>query len=297
MKQRPVIFGVFLVVCGAASYGLLATIVQVAYNENYTTGEVVFSQYLIGLLVLGLIYGVQQKKAEQKKTPAPKQLMGLVFSGTSMGFTGIFYYQAIHYLPVSICIILLMQSIWIGVVTESFLQKKLPNTTTFIGVLIVLVGTVFATRAWADWQNFDAMGLMWGLLAAVSYATTIYAGNKVGLGLSASTRSFWMMLGGFVVVLCYVFPELFDNFKWLVFWRWGVFLAIFGTIAPPILFNKGLPITGLGLGSILASFEIPVSIFSAFWVLNEQVGLIQWIGVAMIVLAVVFINLKRFKKN
>ncbi|MEO9257520.1 MAG: DMT family transporter [Crocinitomicaceae bacterium] len=294
-KSSELLKGVIWVALGAASYGVLATMVRLAYDKNYTTGEVVFSQYLIGLVVLGLIFLIQKNSRSEVSLPkaSSKQLFNLILAGTSMGFTGIFYYQAIHYLPVSICIILLMQSVWLGVVFEMLLTKKNPGVLALVTIITVLVGTAFATNVWKDWSGLHPKGVIWGFLAAISYTTTIFAGNRVGLGLAASQRSFWMMVGGFFVVLCYVFPEFFGVFKWDIFLKWGILLAIFGTIIPPLFMNHGLPITGLGLGSIVASIEIPVSVFSAFLILHEEVLLAQWFGVALIILAVVFMNFPR----
>ncbi|MEZ2337249.1 EamA family transporter [Mucilaginibacter sp. RCC_168] len=62
-------------------------------------------------------------------------------------------------------------------------------------------------------------------------------------------------------------------------------MALFGTILPPLLFTKGLPKTGIGLGSIVSSVEIPESILFAHFILNESVTPIQWVGVALIIMA------------
>ena len=69
-------------------------------------------------------------------------------------------------------------------------------------------------------------------------------------------------------------------------------LALFGTIIPPMLLNAGFPHTGIGLGSIVASIELPVSVLMAFVLLNESVVLWQWMGIALILFAIVLMNLK-----
>ncbi|MNH30663.1 EamA-like transporter family protein [compost metagenome] len=71
---------------------------------------------------------------------------------------------------------------------------------------------------------------------------------------------------------------------------WGIAIAIFGTILPPLLFTKGIPAVGISLGNILASLEIPVSILSAVIILNESVEMIQWGGILLILFAIVLIN-------
>ena len=66
-----------------------------------------------------------------------------------------------------------------------------------------------------------------------------------------------------------------------------------------VLLNLGFPKTGLGLGSIVASVELPVSVTMAFVLLGEQVLFLQWLGIAIILLAIVYMNLDQVlpKKN
>lgn len=74
-------------------------------------------------------------------------------------------------------------------------------------------------------------------------------------------------------------------------------LALFGTILPPILLNKGFPLTGVGLGSIVSALELPVSVTFAFFLLNEKVLFLQWIGILIILFAVLLINLNFIQKK
>ena len=66
----------------------------------------------------------------------------------------------------------------------------------------------------------------------------------------------------------------------------------FGTIIPPLLMNAGFPHTGLGLGSIVSSLELPVSVLMAFIILHEKVVLLQWTGILLIILAIVIMNIQ-----
>ena len=63
-----------------------------------------------------------------------------------------------------------------------------------------------------------------------------------------------------------------------------------------MLLNAGFPHTGIGLGSIVSSLELPVSVMMAFFLLNEQVLFIQWIGIVLIITAIVIMNIQ-FKKK
>ena len=86
------------------------------------------------------------------------------------------------------------------------------------------------------------------------------------------------------------------DFDFNIFITWGIVLSLFGTIIPPMLLTAGFPLTGIGLGSIVSSLELPVSVMMAFFLLHEQVLFVQWIGILLIILAIVIMNVN-FKKK
>ena len=60
-------------------------------------------------------------------------------------------------------------------------------------------------------------------------------------------------------------------FNFDIFYKWGILIALFGTVIPPMLLNAGFPLTGIGLGSIVSALELPVSVMMAYVLLNETV--------------------------
>ena len=64
MTNKKTLKGVVFVALGATSYGMLATFVKLAYQENYTTAEVTTSQFVLGLLGLLLVNLFQKMNAK-----------------------------------------------------------------------------------------------------------------------------------------------------------------------------------------------------------------------------------------
>lgn len=314
MEKKNILKGVLFVGIGASIYGMLATFVKLAYQEGYTTSEVTTSQFLlglVGLLILNFIQTITSKKT--LPSPTGKEVRNLMIAGTSLGCTSLFYYISVQYINVSIAIVLLMQSVWFSVVVESFLTKKLPNARKIISVIIVLIGTILATNLVNTEIELDFKGVFWGLLAAASYTLTMFTSNTLATHLPVFRKSIIMLSGGSIVIFAFLFfaqigPLHFDglksiylnftentehihSFRYSILWKYGFVLAIFGTIIPPILFNIGFPNAGLGLGSIVSSLELPVSVTMAFVLLGEKVIAIQWVGIALILFAIVLMNL------
>lgn len=297
MTKNSMLKGVFLVGLGATSYGMLATFVKLAYKENFTTAEVTSSQFILGILGILIINGLQKFRKKQDVVKAtPKNIMHLMLAGTSLGMTSVFYYLAVKYIPVSIGIVLLMQTVWMGVLLEWFLDKKAPSMQKIASVSIVLIGTALATNLFNSNIELDWRGIMWGLLAAASFTTTMFTANRIALGISSAQRSLYMLLGGAVIVFGFSIATQVTPFNMAIFTKWGIVLALFGTIIPPMLMNAGFPYTGIGLGSIVSSLELPVSVMMAFIILNETVVFSQWIGILLIILAIIIMNIQ-FRKS
>lgn len=293
MKNK-VLKGSLFIALGASSYGMLATFVKMAYQEGFSTAEVTLSQYILGfsgLLILSLFSKTKQKVKTKKS--GFKSVFKLILAGTSLGLTSTFYYLSVQYVPVSVAIVLLMQTVWMGVIAEMIIYKKIPGLRKIISVLIILIGTVLATNLLQESVIINWKGFFWGLMAALSYTATMYSSNNIELDSPPLRRSLFMILGGFIVIALIFHSSINTHFSTGIFMRWGIVLSLFGTILPPLLFTRGMPLTGMGLGAIIASVEIPVSILVAYIWLKEPVDFMQWMGVILILFAVVLMNLRK----
>lgn len=281
--------GIILVSLGGICYGILATFVKLAYKDGFTTAEVTSAQFvygIIGLLVINL-FNKQKINLIEKK-----DLLQLLLTGTSIGLTSIFYYLCVKYISVSVAIVLLMQSVWMGVLADWLFNKTKPNLKKISAIAIILLGTILATNLFNNINKISVLGIIYGLLAAISFTTTLYAANKVAIHLKSYFRTFIMVVGGSVIVFAFTYFSQ-NSFNVEIFGKYGLILALFGTILPPILMNSGFPHTGIGLGSILATLELPVSVSMAFLILKEEIIYSQWIGIILIILAILLINLKK----
>jgi drug/metabolite transporter (DMT)-like permease len=297
MFGNRVLKGVFLVALGATSYGMLATFVKLAYDENFTTAEVTTAQFvygIIGVLLINSFQLVKNKNIAFKATR--KNIFHLMLAGTSLGMTSVFYYLSVKYIDVSIAIVLLMQTVWMGVLLEMILDKKLPSIQKIMAVFIVLIGTILATNLIQNEIALDWRGLFWGILAAASFTTTMFTANRVATEITSAQRSLYMLLGGAIIVFLFSIVTQSTPFNFEIFLKWGIIVALFGTIIPPVLLNSGFPLTGIGLGSIVSSLELPVSVLMAYFLLSEKVNGLQWFGIILIILAIVVMNINLIRK-
>lgn len=297
MKNK-VLKGSLLILLGASCYGMLGIYVKMAYQDGYSTEEVTLSQFGLGFLALLALNIFHKSKIKSKEIHITlKSKVRLILSGTSLGLTSIFYYLAVNYIPVSVGIVLLIQAVWMGVLLEMMITRKFCGWYKFTSVVIVIIGSVLATNLFGKSIVINWTGIGWGLLSALSYTATMYSTKNVESQLPAHKRSLYMILGGLLIIIIVFHSAINSTFSYNIFYSWGLLIALFGTIFPPLLFTAGMPLTGVGLGAILASIEIPVAVIGAHFLLKEYVSPPQWLGVVIIIIAVVLMHLKKMKST
>lgn len=290
--------GVLLVAFGAFSYGLLATAVKYANSKGSETAGLAFSQYFLGAVILTLLsFNKKLNPISDLIIKTKHAKLKLLLFGTSLGATSSFYYLSIQYVPVSIAIILLMQTIWMGVALEVFRSKGKVSFQKILGASMAILGTIFAAKVFESEIVLNLFGVIYGLLAAMFFTVSIYASNTISLELPLIERTKWLVYGGLIIVIAFWNIQILESLTFITLFKWGVFLAIFGTLIPPILFNKGMPIVGTATGSVITALEIPVSVLSAYLILKEPVSQLQWLGIIIILLSTVIINIQVKKET
>lgn len=300
MAKKGVVQGAVFVALGATFYGVLGNVIKLAYREGYTTAEITAAQYGLGLLGLLLINLAVSGRAGGTPPPTSgRDRRQLVLAGTAIGVTSVSYYIAMRYIDVSVAIVLMMQSVWFGIVLEAILARRFPSRRKAIATVAILVGTVLATNMLGGHRTPDIRGLLWGLFSGATFTFMMFASNRIAVHVPPYRKSLLMLLGGSTVVAAYVLftqlglqgsPSPAKAFDLSILYTYGPVIALFGTIIPPIFFNIGFPRVGLGLGSIVSSLELPVSVTVAYLVLREQVLAVQWTGIALILAAIVYLN-------
>ncbi|WP_276496423.1 EamA family transporter [Pontibacter litorisediminis] len=291
--------GVALVFLGACSFGVLSTFVKLAYKEGFNLGEVTGTQVFFGLIILWTIVLLRTLLSSKSNGTSFREALKLVAMGTSTGLVSIFYYKCVQTVPASIAILLLMQFTWMSLLLESIIKRKLPSPFQLAMVALILTGTALAGRLISESiPTFDVAGIVYGLLAALCYTFFLMINGSVGNALHPTTKSALLLTGAAVLVLSIFPPAFLVNgalFNGLL--KWGVVLALFGTVIPPLFYAYGIPKTGLGLSAILSAAELPVAVLMSSLVLQEEVWAVQWLGVALILLAIVLSNISSVKQK
>ncbi|WP_316824569.1 DMT family transporter [Pedobacter miscanthi] len=293
--------GILLVFFGACSFGILSTFVKLAYHEGYTLGDVTGAQAFFGAVILWILFFFQSRTASYKAKAAPAKTpwWKMVIAGTCTGLVSIFYYQCVKLVPNSVAIILLMQFIWMSILMEYLIFKKKPTGLQLAAILLVLGGTVLASgMIETSIGSMNLKGIVFGLLAALCYAGFLLLSGRIGNEYAPLKKSALMITGACILIFI-IFPPtfLFNGALGGSLLKWGLIISVFGTVIPPLFYAEGVPKIGTAISSILSAAELPVAVMMAGFVLQEQVSFLRWLGVMVILSAMVLPNLKYLKKD
>ncbi|MDQ0215599.1 drug/metabolite transporter (DMT)-like permease [Oikeobacillus pervagus] len=272
------------VLIGACSYGIHASIVKLTIAAGFTVGQVTGSQYLFGLAMLMAVYFFTKRVKMSWKDVSSLMTVGLLLSAT-----GIFYGLSLARVPASIAVVMLFQFTWIGILIEAIYHRAMPSNQKLISVVFLWAGTLLAGGVGStnfQWgEHLD--GVVYGLLAAITFALFIFYSGKVAPGVPTIQRSVFITSGGLLLVLFYVSPILIvDGVLTTGLWKYGLLLGIFGTILPVVFFAIGTPKIDSGLATIVGAAELPAAIVAALFILGEAVSFLQMTGIMIILIGI-----------
>lgn len=182
----------------------------------------------------------------------------------------------------------------VGILAYTCIKDKVAPTIAEIISMILAIGGTFliATHGQLEQLSMTPAGLFWGLFSALTYALYIILPIKliqkwgsilvIGVG---------MTISGFVAVpftgiIGASLPMSFDIFLAFA----GIILI--GTVFAYTAFLKGVSMVGPVKSSLLASIEPISAVFFAFMIMGDIFYPIDFLGMAMILLAVTIISLK-----
>lgn len=254
-----------------------------------TTIRLVFS----GAVLLLLAYLADQEKVKAFLTDRSSYIPLLLFAFLGLLMTQLTYLEAIDATNAGTATVL-QYLCPIGVLAYSCVKDRVaPTVSEIFSMILAIAGTfLIATHGQLNQLAITPKGLAWGLVSAFAYALYIILpiqliqkwGSMLVIGIG-------MLIPG-LVMIPFTGRRLFhgqysmDNLMGLV----G--LVVIGTIFAYTVFLKGTTLIGPVKGSLLAAIEPISAVFFAFAIMNEHFFAIDFIGMAMILLAVLLISLK-----
>jgi len=211
---------------------------------------------------------------------------------------------SVQYNGAAVATVLAYSSPAITAILSHLFFKEEVNQVKLISIVLSLSGTALVSGA-ADpsaWK-VDSLGILFGLLTGLLYACYGLVG-KTAANKSIDPWSTMLYSFGNAIVFLFLFnfivntlggQGLFANFLWLgtSFSGWGIlfFLGVGPTIGGFGLYLVALNYLPATVANLIAALEPALTAIWAYFLLREQLTLIQLVGSVLVVASVILLRL------
>ena len=286
--------GTILTVVAGIAWGLSGTSGQYLMVHGISALVLTNLRLLIagGILML-LAYATAKDKMLALLTDQKRLLSLLIFALIGLFLNQFAYLTAIQETNAGTATVL-QYVCPVGILIYSCIKDKVAPTLGEIVSIILAIGGTFliATHGQLDQLSMTPVGLFWGLFSALTYALYIILpialikkwGSSLVIGVG-------MVIAGLVALpfTGVLQTAISTSLDFLLAFA-GIILI--GTVFAYTAFLKGASLIGPVKSSLLASIEPISAVFFAFLIMNEQFYPIDFLGMAMILIAVTLISLK-----
>jgi drug/metabolite transporter (DMT)-like permease len=248
-------------------------------------------RFALAALVFAVVVRATGGWPALRRLPRRVVVTGLALGAVGYSLQSGLYFAAIGRLDVSMVALLLYTYPAFVTLAAVALGRARPSLRIGSALAVASVGLVLVLLA-AGTGAFDLPGALLALAASLTYTTYILVSDRIVgdvdsfalalLVLTGATASF-AVTGVATRSLDFALPA--DA------WLWLVLIALVSTVVAVSAFFAGLRRVGPSEAAILSTFEPPVTVALAFAVLGERLTPAQLAGGALVLAAVVVLQL------
>lgn len=280
-SQRAVLTGSALAVTGAIAYGINIVGARLCASLGISGSDIVAYRAALLAPLLALIVLAFGRRLALMPDERPQVLRFAVFAAG----TALFYLSALRYLPVAVAVTIFYSYPLILIVLTPYLDRVRLPMRRWLVALIACAGVLIAVGP--DVHGLDPRGILFALSGAGFCAAMFIAGSR--LTTDSTVTFFWCQLVALPLALgfAYVTGGLAEPSLLLV----GLLpLAVnIGGYFLGFLFQiMAAPRISAATAGLLFLFEPVAAILGAAAVLGERISMVQGIGMAMVIGALVW---------
>ncbi|MBI3944227.1 MAG: EamA family transporter [Chloroflexi bacterium] len=296
--------GLILIVLSAAAFSSQAIFAKFAYAHGLTPMSLMTWRFGLAGTILGFFLLLQSRSRSAQDLPvsgsflgvSPRRWPGLIFLGMVLYFIqSLAFFTSLTLIPAGTATLLLyFNPILVSLMAVLFFREKF-GVSKLIALLIAFTGCTFVLgiTGTPDMAVPDAAGAFLALLSALVYAIYIISGTRLTRGIPAPLASTIIMLATWVsyATVAAARQQLLvpaDFQGWQI-----VFGVAFSTILAVTTFFAGLERIGPSRAAIISNAEPVITVSMATLFLGETITPGKILGGAMILAAVVLLQLKR----
>ena len=265
----------FFLILSMVAFGTLAPFVR---NISVSSGELALYRAVLAALLIGIFLLITGQKIPLRSLG--KDLWLLLFSGIAMGFNWILLFEAYKYTTVAISTLsYYFAPVIVTVICPFLFNEKLSRKQILCFVMATIGLSLVVGITNLGRGGNDAIGILFGLGAAVLYAVVILL-NKFIKGVTGIHRTFLQFFAAILVLVPYVLCTSGIQLGNLQFSGW-VCLLIVGFVHTGITyclyFSSLKELTGQE-AAILSYVDPLVAVIIGVLILKEPLSLQQLAG-------------------
>ncbi len=261
---------------------LFGTLGVSTYFINLPASLIVVGRGLIGASFLFLMIYIGGSRLS--KDDIYGNMFTLICSGVCLGLNWLFLFEAYKSIEISVATVLTYLTPALVILVSPLVFKNKLTMTKLGCALLALLGLVLVTGILEDGDiGADSYGIMCGILAAVFY-TGLIIFNKKLKSIGSYDRTFvQLLIAGVLIGFYSLFTVDFgsvhvDTLSIVLL----VTIAVFQTAIAFTLYFGSLSYLEAPTAVMYGYIEPVVSLFLSVIILHEDLGLIGWLGAALI---------------
>ncbi len=276
--RRSELIGLGMVATAAVLWGLIGPVARVGFREGISPLELGFWRALIaGGLCAGLALGRGQARIHSRDALG---IVGFGIAGVALFFSA--YFFAVEHAGAALAAILLYTApAWVAIASFLWLGERLTARTT-AAVILTLAGVAGVALGGGGTATFNLPGIVWGLLAGMSYALYYLVGRRYFARYGTVTVMAYALPVGALALL----PLVSFQPKSLAAWQAILFLALVPTFAAYLIYGAGVVRVAPTRAATVAAIEPVVAAAAAFGFWGERFTAGGYLGAALVLTAV-----------
>jgi drug/metabolite transporter (DMT)-like permease len=279
--------GALLCLGSGAAFGAMAVFGTLAYAQGATVGTLLAVRFSLAAVLFWALVAATGGARLTRRDALAALALGAVGYASQAGC----YFAALARLDASLLSLLLYTFPAIVAVAAVALGRERADARRAVA-LALATGGIALVVAGAGAGALDPLGAALGLAAAVVYSTYILVGDGIAGRVDPRVLSALVCTGAAatLTLASAALGDLRPGALTPAGWGWIAALAAISTVAAISLFFAGLRRVGPTTASILATMEPLTTVLLAFLVFGETLGIVQSVGGALVLAAVVTLS-------
>ena len=279
--------GYLAIAAAAVLWAIAAVAASSLFERGIEPVELAASRSVIAMLGLALLPAAWRRGRQT----APLVVIGL---GLSIALVNAVYYQALARIDVAVALVLQYTAPALVVLWMAKSERRRPEREVLLALGAAFLGVVLVSEIFSGVERIDGVGIAFGLAAAFFFSSYTLLSERAGVGYGVIGALFRGFIAASAFWFVYFIPRGFPselieptNFGWVLF------VGAAGTFAPFLLYLWGVQRVRSERASIAATLEpIAAAVIAWLW-LDQQLGILQIAGGALILVAVMALQRRR----